>query len=179
MADRRARGGVPRGVRVPRRVRGVAAHSPTRRSDPDRSGGPEAVTFRPDPKPARSNGGMGRRKRRQALAVTADVKARIRAAKCQVCRLCGRGSSPELPINAAHLVPRGMGGTIGGEWVEPNIIGLCGHGNVDGCHGLIDSYDPEACVRLRLLLTDDEVGYVVAKKGQGWFDRRFPLRAAA
>jgi hypothetical protein len=122
---------------------------------------------------------MGRPKRLRALAAPAAVKAAIREVKCQVCRLCGRASSPDLPINAAHLVPRGMGGTIGGEWVENNILGLCGHGNVDGCHGLIDSYDPDACSRLRLLLTADEIAYVIGKKGEGWLDRRFPLKAAA
>lgn len=133
---------------------------------------------RPDPRPEPTVGGIGRPKRKTPTrALPAEVAA-IKAAKCLVCRLCG-ASAALVQINAAHLVPRGMGGTIGGEWVPDNIVGLCGHGNIDGCHGLIDSYDPEARTALRAKLTPAEVAYIERKMGRDWLDRRYPPEVAA
>jgi hypothetical protein len=68
-----------------------------------------------------------------------------------------------------------MGGTIGGEWTESNIVGLCGSGTT-GCHGLIEARDPAATYLLRARLTDAEYSYVVTKMGEGWLERRFPIK---
>src|SRR2546423_1671470 len=111
--------------------------------------------FRPEP----SVGGMGRPKRKHPLRVSNARKQEIRAKKAQVCRLCGTTEN----VQAHHLIPRGMGGTIGGEWTESNVVGLCGHGNVDGCHGLVERRDRVACHLLRALLSDAEYAYVAAK----------------
>lgn len=127
----------------------------------------------PDPRPEPSVGGIGRPKRHAPTRAIPVEIAAIKAVKCQECRLCGV-SARRAQINAAHLVARGMGGTIGGEWTAANIVGLCGHGNIDGCHGLIDGYDPEARAALRAKLTEDELAYIVMKMGQGWLDRRYP-----
>jgi hypothetical protein len=131
-------------------------------------GAPQAVTFRPDPKPARSNGGMGRRKRRQALAVTAAaVKARIRAkSKCQVCRLCGRGVLPRAADQRRPSCPPRDGRH------DRRRMGRAQH------HGTVWARQRRRLprpdrqlrprgvrTRLRLLLTDDEVGYVIAQEG--------------
>lgn len=132
-----------------------------------------------DPKPTPSVGGMGLPKRKTPTrALPAEIE-QLRAAKARECRLCGVTASAELPINLAHIVPRGMGGTIGGEWTADNLVGLCGHGNIDGCHGLIDGYDAEARRALRAKLLPAEIEYVVDKMGQGWLDRFYPEAVAA
>jgi hypothetical protein len=120
---------------------------------------------------------MGRPKRSTPTRAVPVEIAAIKAVKCQECRLCGV-SADDAQINAAHLVQRGMGGTIGGEWTAANIVGLCGHGNIDGCHGLLDSYDPEARAALRALLTLDELAYIEMKMGRDWLDRRYPKATA-
>ena len=130
---------------------------------------PVEVTPRWRPEP--SAGGMGRPKRKRALNVSSQRKQEIRARKAQVCRLC---DSTER-VQAHHLIPRGMGGTIGGEWTESNVVGLCGHGNLDGCHGLVERRDPAALHLLRALLTDAEYAYVTSKMGEDWLDRRLPV----
>lgn len=128
----------------------------------------------PVPRPSSGAGGIGLPKKARALDAPAATKAEIRVLKCRACRLCGETQA----IQPHHLVPRGMGGTIGGEWVEANIVGLCGHGNVDGCHGLVEKHDPDACHVLRTLLEPHEVRYIVEKKGQAWLDKRYPLAVA-
>lgn len=126
-----------------------------------------------DPRPDRSVGGIGLPKRKTPTrALPAEIE-QLRAAKARECRLCGVTAS-EAQINLAHLVPRGMGGTIGGEWTADNLVGLCGHGNLDGCHGLVDGYDAEARRALRAKLLPAEIEYVVNKMGRGWLDRFFP-----
>lgn len=132
-----------------------------------------AASFKgPVPKPASSVGGMGRPKRIRPLKVSRERILEIKAKKCDECRLCGKPG----PVDAHHLVPRGMGGTIGGEWTESNVVGLCGHGNVDGCHGLVESRDRAACHLLRSLLTDAEYSYVTTKMGEQWLDLRYPVQ---
>lgn len=131
--------------------------------------------FKPDPKPVASVGGMGRPKRKTPLRVSRERISEIRAKKAQECRLCGTTDQ----VQAHHLVPRGMGGTIGGEWTESNVVGLCGHGNVDGCHGLIENRDPAATYLLRASLTDAEYSYVVTKMGEGWLERKYPVGRVA
>ena len=128
----------------------------------------------PVPKPAASVGGVGRPKRKRPSKVGRERIAEIKAKKCQTCRLCGAEPSSWMPVNAHHLVPRGMGGTIGGEWTESNVVGLCGHGNVDGCHGLVERRDHAACYLLRSRLTDAEYSYVVSKAGEQWLELRYP-----
>lgn len=125
----------------------------------------------PDLRPEPSVGGMSRPKRKHPTKASPARIAEIRAKKAAVCRLCGTAEN----VNAHHLVPRGMGGTIGGMWTESNVVGLCGHGNTDGCHGLVENRDPAACHLLRALLTDEEYSYVCEKMGEGWVERRYPV----
>lgn len=136
----------------------------------------DLAQVKPDPRPEPSSGGMGRPKRKTPTRALPSVLEAIKAAKCLTCRLCG-ASAALVQVNAAHLVPRGMGGTIGGEWTADNIVGLCGHGNIDGCHGLIDGYDLEARTALRSKLTEQELAYIEAKMGRDWLDRRYPKAA--
>jgi 5-methylcytosine-specific restriction endonuclease McrA len=117
-------------------------------------------------KPTASVGGIGRPKRRQALNVSSARKQEIRAAKCRYCRLCDSTQR----VQAHHLVPRGMGGTIGGEWTESNIVGLC-----RDCHTLVERRNRPACHLLRALLSDAEYSYVRTKMGEDWLDRRYPV----
>jgi 5-methylcytosine-specific restriction endonuclease McrA len=125
---------------------------------------PVEVTPRWRPEP--SAGGIGRPKRRRALNVSSQRKQEIRADKAQRCRLCDTTQH----VHAHHLVPRGMGGTIGGEWVPENIVGLCREH-----HALVENRDRAACHLLRALLTDAEYAYVSAKMGEDWLDRRYPV----
>jgi len=96
-------------------------------------------------------------------------KAEIRAKKCGECRVCGRAFGL-IPINAHHLIPR----SLGGVWTESNIVGLCGSGTT-GCHGLVEARDRVACAALRRSLTDAEYSYIVAKKGEAFLDRYYPV----
>jgi hypothetical protein len=113
---------------------------------------------------------MSRPKRKRPTKASPARIEEIRAKKAQECRLCGTTEN----VNAHHLIPRGAGGTIGGMWTESNIVGLCGHGNTDGCHGLVEKKDRAACHLLRSLLTDAEYSYVVSKMGEGWLDQKYP-----
>ncbi|HWT44719.1 MAG TPA: hypothetical protein VN085_02085 [Vicinamibacterales bacterium] len=122
------------------------------------------------PKGTPTVGGVGRPKRKRPTKASPERIAEIRAKKCRECRLCGTAEH----VNAHHLIPRGMGGTIGGEWTESNIVGLCGHGNTDGCHGLVESRDRAALYLLRASLTDAEYSYVETKMGEGWLSRKYP-----
>jgi hypothetical protein len=95
------------------------------------------------------------------------------------CRLCGvrvaplwKGGSPLLSLTRAHLVPKGMGGG-GGDDVEENIIPLCGMGP-GTCHERMEANSPPTRRGLRGVLRDDEISYIVTKKGEGWLDSRFP-----
>lgn len=45
-----------------------------------------------------------------------------------------------------------------------------------GCHGDTEARDPVACAALRAALTDEEYSYVVAKAGEQYLDRYFPVR---
>jgi hypothetical protein len=126
-------------------------------------------------KPEASVGGMGRPKRNRPTKASPARIEEIRSKKCQRCLLCGNGPTEQMPINAAHLIPKGMGGTIGGVWTEANIVGLCGHGNLDGCHALIEKKDRPACHLLRSLLSDAEYSYVVSKMGEQWLDNKYPV----
>lgn len=125
----------------------------------------------PVPKPAASVGGMGRPKRNRPTKVSRERIAEIKAKKCESCRLCETTEK----VNAHHLIPRGMGGTIGGEWTESNVVGLCGTGNSSGCHGLVESHDRTACHLLRALLTDSEYSYVASKMGEQWLENKYPV----
>lgn len=128
--------------------------------------------FRPDPKPAPTEGGVGKRKPRTRSHASPERIQEIRAKKAVVCRLCGT----TFGVQAAHLVPRGMGGSRGGAWTESNVIGLCGLGNASGCHGLVESHDSDACHLLRTRLTDAEYSYILSKRSEEWLDRRYPAK---
>lgn len=122
----------------------------------------------PDPKPSPSVGGVGRPKRKRPTKANPERIAEIRAKKCaDGCRLCGSKEN----VQAHHLIPRGMGGTIGGRWTESNICGLC-----KACHGLVEARDPAALYLLRASLSDAEYSYVVTTMGEGWLERKYPIR---
>lgn len=132
----------------------------------------DLTACKPDPRPARTSGGIARAKptKNKRTAASPARITEIREKKCRECRLCGTGRS----VNAHHLIPRSQGGI----WTESNIVGLCGSGTT-GCHGLIEANDPAATYLLRARLTDAEYAYVVTKMGEGWLDRRLPIRGVA
>jgi hypothetical protein len=72
-------------------------------------------------------------------------------------------------LNRAHLVARSQSG----DDVESNIVPLCGSGTT-GCHGKLHSADAEAAKLLRSRLRDEEVEYVIGRKGEAWLDRIYP-----
>jgi len=127
----------------------------------------DLTEFKPDPKPEPSVGGMGRPKRNRPTLATPTIVGAIKAQKCGECRLCGDRER----VDPHHLIPRGMGGTIGGEWTADNIVGLC-----RTCHDLVEARDPAANYLLRASLTDAEYAYVVSVAGEGWLERRYPVR---
>jgi len=48
------------------------------------------------------------------------------------CTICGRSAR-----DLHHVVQKGAGGASGAVDAEIPRIRLCGHGNLDGCHGLV------------------------------------------
>ena len=98
------------------------------------------------------------------------------------CRACGVYGVQQL--NRAHLVPKGQRG----DDVDANIVPLCGSGTT-GCHGALTDHHLATAPSLlkgrpwefvasalRGRLTDEEVEYVVAKKGADWLNRHYPHR---
>lgn len=93
------------------------------------------------------------------------------------CRLCGkRGKITVIGdrtyvagLSGHHIVPRGQGG----DDVPENIVPLCGDG-VRGCHGEVETNKRWIRVTLRSHLREDEIKYVIGKKGWAWMERRYP-----
>lgn len=130
---------------------------------------PDVTPYFKETQLARGGSGIGMPKplsNKRTKASPARI-AEIRAKKLDYCRCCGTGDG----LTAHHLIPR----SLGGIWTESNIVGLCGSGTT-GCHGLVEARDRRACVALRRSLTDAEYSYVVAKKGEGFLDRYYPVR---
>lgn len=94
------------------------------------------------------------------------------------CRACGQRNF----LSRAHLVAKGQRG----DDVEANIVPLCGDGT-RGCHGSLTDHHPAGWPSrlvgkdwrfvasvLRGKLREDELEYVLAKKGADWLDRVYP-----
>ena len=115
---------------------------------------PRMRAAHPDPKP---------RKR-----IVDQAAGRAKVALEGRCRGCGAPS----PLTRAHLVPR----SLGGDDVTANLIPLCGSGTT-GCHGATENREPgweKITARVRATLTDDEIAYVLGRKGDGFLDRYWP-----
>ena len=104
-------------------------------------------------------------------------------AKCEAegrCRLCRRGvehgvrprwlgGNPFDALERHHLVPKGMGRTIGGDDLDDNIIPLC-----TLCHRAATEKLRWALMAIRAVLLRDEHDYIIRKKGQWWLDKAYP-----
>lgn len=125
-----------------------------------------AAAFRgPDLKePSGAKGKTRGRKR----ATGADWR-KLHARKGGPCRLCGA-----LPYQLHHLVGRAQLGPDE-AW---NLVPLCGRGNIDGCHGLVERNDRDALRRLAESLEDDEYAGLIAFAGEGIIERLFHLTDA-
>lgn len=82
----------------------------------------------------------------------------------RTCELCGVRRSESFH----HVVPQGQGGD---DCLE-NGAALCGDGT-RLCHGRVE-HDSRARAELRPRLRPEVVAYAVERKGQAWFDRRYP-----
>lgn len=83
------------------------------------------------------------------------------------CQVCGD------PAQSAHHIVRK---SQGGDDVPANLASLCGHGT-RGCHGLVERRHRPTLSTLRYALSDDQLAYVLQKKGQAWLDRAYPKPA--
>lgn len=110
--------------------------------------------------------GMPKPLRNKRTKASPERIAEIRTKKLDYCRVCETTNG----LTAHHLIPR----SLGGLWTESNIVGLCGSGTT-GCHGLVEARDRRACAALRRSLSDPEYSYVVAKKGEDFLDRYYPI----
>ncbi len=134
------------------------------------------MTFSPDPKP-----------RKRIKNPQAGVEKVRRESRCRACGLVSSWVMDGGNLTRAHLLNRSQGG----DDVDDCIIPLCGHGS-QGCHGAMDGQthsatDPsllaglpwhERCTRairqrVKETLTDEEVQYLVGKRGEYWFGHLF------
>lgn len=79
------------------------------------------------------------------------------------CVVCGRPAT-----NRHHEPPKGIGG-VGRKGKEPPVLSLCGHGNVDGCHGMRHRGDLQFRWR-KVFLVDDGRWEWRARVGGVWTD---------
>lgn len=86
-----------------------------------------------------------------------------------ICVLCGE------PASLHHVYPRGQGG----DDLEANLVGLCGHGTA-GHHGLIEDGDLTTRADLGewiLEQREDTIEYMIGKlgdpEGREWMRQRF------
>ncbi len=114
----------------------------------------------PDPKP-------------EKRIVDVVAMRRFRKNSAPVCQVCGK-PWPRYAMSIHHIVPRSQGG----DDVEANFAYVDGHGS-SGCHGCLESRRNGARFRLRQVLSQAQVDYVVAKKGQAWLDRHYPVSAVS
>jgi 5-methylcytosine-specific restriction endonuclease McrA len=105
------------------------------------------------------------------IKATQNDWVKLRKAKLagKVCRVCDQALR-DLQLH--HLVARGMGGTIGGDDIEANLVALC-----STCHGLVEARDPWACSLLGQRLTAAEREYVVEKKSAAYLQKRYGVAA--
>lgn len=110
------------------------------------------------------------------VKATAERWEQLRALKLGPCRICRDAPEPWYGhgITLHHLVSK----SLGGDDVPNNLVPLCGSGTT-GCHGDVESRDALALVRLRDALTEDELAYVIVKKGADFLARYYPLEVAA
>ncbi len=104
-------------------------------------------------------------------------KAKVEAEGC--CRLCRRRVLPRWlggfwldSLERHHLVPKGMGRTIGGDDLDDNIIPLCTR-----CHRAVTEKLRWATMAVRASLLPHEEAYVITRKGQWWLDKNYPRTA--
>lgn len=94
-----------------------------------------------------------------------DPAARRRALLTHpACAACGNPAS-----NAHHLVSLAQRGCD----TAANLVSLCGSGT-SGCHGKVHANDEATRRAIRASLRDDQVEYIIGKKGQEWLNRRYP-----
>lgn len=112
----------------------------------------------PDPKRAR---------RIVSSSAGADKAARERV--CRACRSTRRSTAWWYRIQRHHLVPRAQGG----DDVAENLVPICPacHDDLEHAGGAIAR---KVRVALRARMLDEEVAYIVMRKGEGWLDRRYP-----
>ena len=89
------------------------------------------------------------------------------------CAVCGRAGHVEMH----HMVPRSGGRLFrDGAEVRKPVIALCGHGNVDGCHGKAHSHRLHFGYwdgALWCLETDEPTPYLDALGMGGWREVRW------
>lgn len=84
------------------------------------------------------------------------------------CRVTGLTDEGNI-IDPHHLVPRSQGG----DDVEANIVPLNRRVH-DALHHSNGDTRRRARVMVRRVMRQDEVAYVVGRKGQAWLDAQYP-----
>lgn len=74
--------------------------------------------------------------RPDVVALQRRIRRMVRDRAGDLCEICGRARYN----NIQHRLPLSAGGT----WDIPNLLAVCGNGNVDGCHGLIHQHSTTA-----------------------------------
>lgn len=132
----------------------------------------------PDPRPARSAGGIGRAKsvrtRRFRQVASTSAWDLIHEAKDGPCLVClWLGVEQLLPSSLHHVVSK----SLGGDDVEENVVSLCGDGT-KGHHGLIEAHDGETCRLFAAALQQFDsaaYAYAVERLGELRFLNRYQV----
>lgn len=135
-----------------------------------------ASSFRgPDFRPADTEGGIGKPKRKSRKRASAQRWEEIRAKKLGPCLVCQwLGETQQHSSSLHHVVAKSLGGSD----CESNVVSLCGDG-VQGHHGLVERHDAETC---RVFadaiqnLDGHAYSYAVQHLGEDGFARRYIKR---
>lgn len=168
-------GGPPRVARVLELVRPSGPLAPVVDLAPDRASVSDEWAVRPDPKPERSPGGIGRPKskqpRRFRIIATPRDWDRLREAKLGPCLVCLWLGETQTRLSSLHHV---VSKSLGGDDVEENLVSLCGDG-VSGCHGMVEAHDAQTCRAFAAALQQYDsaaYAYAIEKLGEDGFARR-------
>lgn len=125
-----------------------------------------------DFRPADTEGGIGKPKRKSRKRAGKERWAEIRAKKLGPCVVCAwLDEKQELPSTLHHPVSKSLGGAD----TESNAVSLCGDGTT-GHHGLVEAHDAVTCRAFADAIQNLDghaYSYAIQHLGEDGFLRRY------